>query len=306
MAVMSLAQCRSSNPSAKLVMALTAAAVEKQPLGHILAAAFQKAVKSGSAGFVAGTVQVLAFMWLRTAMNYQYKFGGSFAEVVSKLYKEGGIARLYQGLFPWAIFQAPLSRFGDVASNDMVLATMGALFPQVPVNIQTFVGSMTAALFRVAITPVDTCKTVLQTDGAKGWENLKGKMSKGGFFVLWTGWEGNYISNVVGNYPWFYTMNFMQKTIAVPKGNLAKLIRNAVCGAVASSVSDVVSNGIRVIKTKKQTHANSDIGYAAAAKEIIDKDGVYGVLFRGLETRVFTNVMQGMFFTVLWKYLASR
>ena len=41
-----------------------------------------------------------------------------------------GIARLYQGLFPWAIFQAPLSRFGDVASNDMVLALMGALFPQ--------------------------------------------------------------------------------------------------------------------------------------------------------------------------------
>ena len=48
------------------------------------------------------------------------------------LTRDSGIARLYQGLLPWAIFQAPLSRFGDVAANDMVLALMGALFPQAP------------------------------------------------------------------------------------------------------------------------------------------------------------------------------
>merc|ERR1711972_941601 len=111
---------------------------------------------------------------------------------------------------------------------------------------------------------------------------------------------------VIGNYPWFFAMNFMQKTVPIPQGALMKLLRNALNGAVASSVSDVVSNGIRVIKTKKQTHSQADIGYAAAAKEIYDKDGVYGVLFRGLETRIYTNVLQGAFFTVLWKYLANR
>merc|ERR1712203_435630 len=140
---------------------------------------------SGSAGFVAGTVQVLAFMWLRTAMNYQYKFGGSLVEVVTKLYKEGGFARFYKGLFPWAIFQAPLSRFGDVASNDMVLGVMGTLFPQLPVSVTTFLGSMSGAMFRVLITPVDTCKTALQTDGSKGWVRLQEKVSEGGLYVLW-------------------------------------------------------------------------------------------------------------------------
>ena len=93
--------------------------------------------------------------------GYRYKFGGTLPDVLQKLYREGGhfvasvtssqpmvsldllrllyflnrdsgIARLYQGLLPWAIFQAPLSRFGDVAANDMVLALMGALFPQAP------------------------------------------------------------------------------------------------------------------------------------------------------------------------------
>merc|ERR1719333_1023474 len=108
---------------------------------------------------------------------------------------------------------------------------------------------------------------------------LKEKVSKSGVLVLWSGWEGNYIANVVGNYPWFFTMNFLQKNVGVPEGAIAKLIRSAFCGAVASSVSDVVSNGIRVVKTKKQTHSDANIGYMAAAQEIVSNDGIYGVLF---------------------------
>lgn len=297
------ARCRYPRPV--LVMALTAATAKQPALRAVLLVALQKAVRSGSAGFLAGTMQVLAFMWLRTAMNFQYKHGGTLPEVLGKLYAEGGITRLYRGLFPWAIFQAPLSRFGDVAANDMSLAVMGALLPAVPVSVSTFLGSMSGAVWRIIITPVDTCKTVLQTDGSQGWKNLKAKVSKGGLLVLWAGWEGNYVANVVGNYPWFFAMNWLQKNVPVPKGALEKLVRSAFIGAVASSVSDVVSNSIRVVKTKKQTHTDASMGYIGATKEIIEKDGLYGVLFRGLETRIFTNVLQGAFFTVLWKYLAG-
>merc|ERR1712203_73953 len=127
---------------------------------------------------------------------------------------------------------------------------------------------------------------------------IQSKLKQGGLFVLWSGWEANYIANVVGNYPYFATMNVLQKQISVPGGVLMKLIRNAVIGAISSSVSDVVSNSIRVIKTKKQTSNDHSLGYAGAAKQVLDTDGVYGVLFRGLETRIYTNVMQGAFFTV--------
>lgn len=274
-------------------------------LGAVLGVAFKNAVRSGSAGFVAGAIQVVAFMWLRTAMNYQYKNGGTLMEVLRKLYKEGGIPRLYQGLLPWAIFQAPLSRFGDVASNDMMIASMAKLLPQVPVSMATFAGSTAAAAFRVFITPIDTCKTILQTDGDKGWILLKEKVRQKGLLVLWAGWEGNYIANVMGNYPWFATMNMLQKWVPVPEGSLPKLIRSAILGAIASSVSDIVSNSVRVVKTKKQTHQDATIGYLGAAREVVEKDGVQGLLFRGLETRIYTNVLQGAFFTVLWKYLAA-
>ena len=37
-------------------------------------------------------------MWLRTTMNYQYRYGTSTKEAMKKLYEEGGIARFYQGV----------------------------------------------------------------------------------------------------------------------------------------------------------------------------------------------------------------
>merc|ERR1712059_25610 len=110
---------------------------------------------------------------------------------------------------------------------------------------------MAAAAWRIIITPVDTCKTILQTDGDKGWKILQDKIGKGGPLVLWQGWEGNYLANVVGNYPWFAVMNFLSKNVSLPKGNIAELVRSAIIGAAASSVSDVISNSIRVVKTKK-------------------------------------------------------
>ena len=48
----------------------------------------------------------------------------------------------------------------------------------------------------------------------QGWVMLKEKMAKGGVTVLWAGWEGNYMANVIGNYPWFATMNVLQKHVA--------------------------------------------------------------------------------------------
>jgi hypothetical protein len=263
--------------------------------------AMAKAFQSGAGGFLAGACQVIAFMWLRTAMNYQYKNGGSLGSTLRILWAEGGIRRLYQGIFPWAILQAPLSRFGDTASNAMVLGIRSAVFPNVPLGFATAFGSFCGASWRVVITPIDTCKTTLQTDGAKGWGLLKEKVRRGGITVLWYGWEGNYLANVVGSYPFFFVLNFMSDHVPMVEGLWLGLLRHAFIGAVAATISDVVSNSIRVMKTKKQTSEDANMGYIKAAMEIIASDGFFGFMFRGLDTRIFTNVLQGAFFTVLWR-----
>ena len=46
----------------------------------------RSAAKAGVAAATAMTVQVACLMWMRTIMNYQYRHGGSFADVFKQLY----------------------------------------------------------------------------------------------------------------------------------------------------------------------------------------------------------------------------
>ena len=66
------------------------------------------------------TCQVVTLMWLRTTINYQYRYGTTTLDAFKSLYNQGGIFRFYKGVIP-ALIQAPLSRFGDTAANIGVL-----------------------------------------------------------------------------------------------------------------------------------------------------------------------------------------
>ena len=44
-------------------------------------------------------------MWMRTTMNYQYRYGTTTTQAMRKLYAEGGVLRFYRGITP-ALFQA--------------------------------------------------------------------------------------------------------------------------------------------------------------------------------------------------------
>lgn len=267
--------------------------------GDVMKKASQKAFRGGVAGFAAGVIQVGSFMWMRTTMNYQYANGGTLGNALKTLYKEGGIPRFYRGL-PYAIIQNPLSRFGDTAANTGILAALEAFYPQMPVPVMTGFASAGGASWRIFLTPVDTFKTTLQVQGSGALELLKNKVKQGGVGVLYSGAAANFAANWVGNYPWFATFNYLQANVPKMDGT-SGLARNAAIGATASIVSDCVSNSLRVVKTVKQTNADASLGYIDVVKQVIAKDGVKGLFGRGLQTRMLTNVMQSMVFSVFWK-----
>merc|ERR1712216_319372 len=104
-----------------------------------------------------------------------------------------------------------------------------------------------------------------------------------------------------GHYPWFVTHNYLKEYWKGPKGKGAGVFRNAIIGLCSSAVSDVVSNSIRVVKTKKQT-AKEVLSYMATISLIVSEDGVQGLFLRGLGTKLITNGVSAMLFTILWKY----
>jgi len=93
----------------------------------------------------------------------------------------------------------------------------------------------------------------------------------------------------------------LQQRIPKPEDQTQKLVRNAFIGICSSAVSDTVSNSLRVIKTVKQTTADANLGYVGVVKAIIERDGLKGLFGRGLKTRLLTNIMQSMVFSVAWK-----
>ena len=87
----------------------------------------------------------------------------------------------------------------------------------------------------------------------------------------------------------------------MPNNTLQKISRRALIGFVASVASDSISNSLRVVKTYRQVN-ETKIGYTAAARAVIAVDGLRGLLGRGLKTRILANGLQGLMFSVLWKF----
>jgi len=276
----------------------------QQSVRQIISKAGAKAFGGGLSGASAAVLQVLSLMWLRTTMNYEYRYGTSTLEAMNKLYQEGGVARFYQGL-PFALIQGPLSRFGDVASNAGVFSLLEAFSAteNLPIAVKTALASGAASVWRIFIMPVDTYKTTLQVEGVKGISQLKTKIEQKSFTVLYEGALATCAASFVGNFPWFITYNTLASSLPLtdPDDVLLTIVRNAALGMSASCVSDCCSNSLRVVKTTKQT-SKVQISYLQALQEVVNKDGVSGLFGRGLKTRLLTNMLQGALFSVAWKY----
>lgn len=273
---------------------------KQESFAEIMNRSAKRALGGGVAGASAMVVQVSSLMWMRTAMNYQYRYGTTTTEAFRHLWKDGGVLRFYRGYWA-ALAQGPLSRFGDTASNTGMLALLDSYdsTKDLAAAQKTFFASGASSAFRVFLTPVDTVKTIMQVEGRPGLKILFDKAKVKGPTVYYHGALATASANFAGNYPWFATYNTLQEAIPRYEETHKRLGRSAFIGFCSSLVSDCVSNPLRVIKTVRQTSATT-ISYYDTVTSILEKDGLVGMWGRGLKTRIATNAMQAMMFTVMW------
>lgn len=160
----------------------------KMTLNQILIKAGKRGLGGGLPGAVAGAVQVITLMWLRTIINYQCRYGTTSRQAFVTLLNDGGIPRFYRGL-SFALIQAPLARFVSTAANDGVEALLAALdfTKEWGPGRTTFVASIVVGAWRMLLMPIDTCKTVLQVDSAEGFRQLMRRVRAGKVGVLYQG-----------------------------------------------------------------------------------------------------------------------
>lgn len=268
-------------------------------LAEVLEKASKSAMRGGIAGACAMGANVGALMWMRTTMNYQYRNGTTFPVALRTLYAEGGIPRFYRGVLP-ALIQGPLSRFGDTAANTGMLTLMDSLesTQHLSVGVKTVGASAAAAIFRIFLMPVDTVKTTMQVTGS--FKPVVSKVKASGPTVLWHGSLAAASATFVGHYPWFFTYNYLSEKIPKQDTQLAEVGRRALIGFCSSAISDTCSNSIRVVKVYKQSHPDA-LTYPQVVRRVIQESGMFGLFFRGLETKLLANGLQGLLFSVLWK-----
>jgi hypothetical protein len=194
------------------------------PLNQILLKASRRGLGGGIPGAVAGVVQVLTLMWLRTIINYQCRYGTSFVRAVSILYREGGIGRFYRGL-SFALVQAPISRFVSTAANDGVISLMANLegTQSWGPGKTTVIASFVVGFWRMLLMPLDTCKTVLQVDSVEGFRNLMRRVKSGKVGVLYQGAIANAFSSILGHYPWYVLVVFVLGVDVILYGIVGRL-----------------------------------------------------------------------------------
>mmetsp|Transcript_17252 Transcript_17252/g.47173 ORF Transcript_17252/g.47173 Transcript_17252/m.47173 type:complete len:386 (+) Transcript_17252:156-1313(+) len=276
-------------------------------LNQILVRAGKRGLGGGVSGALAGVVQVVALMWLRTITNYQCRYGTTFRQALQTLLNEGGIRRLYKGL-AFALIQAPITRFVSTAANDSVESAL-ASFKQTRLwgpERTTIVASLVVGFARILLMPIDTMKTVLQVDSLEGFRGLMRRLKMGKFMVLYEGAAAVAIMGVVGHYPWFMTYNFLHVRPWLKEMVPSPFLRNAFIGFMASIVSDTATNVFRVVKTTKQvTGSKNNSSYAEIIRMILAADGWKGLFGRGLRSRLASNALQSILFTVCWRGFAE-
>lgn len=101
-----------------------------------------------------------------------------------------------------------MARFGDTAANAGILALLqsNSYLKDLPSPIKTIFASLCAAAFRMILTPVDTLKTTLQVQGARGMTLLRQRIKSDGVGSLWWGAFATAAATFVGHYPWFATV----------------------------------------------------------------------------------------------------
>ncbi len=193
-----------------------------------------------------------------------------------------------------------MSRFGDTAANTGMLTLLNSMdqTKDMAVGVKTVAASGAAAAFRIFLMPVDTVKTTMQVTGS--FSNVVNKVKASGPTVLYHGALASASATFVGHYPWFFTYNYLSEKIPKQDTQLGELGRRAILGFCSSAVSDTCSNSIRVVKVYKQSSTEA-ISYPEVVRKVIAESGLRGLFFRGLETKILANGMQGILFSILWK-----
>ena len=199
---------------------------------------------------------------------------------------EGGIRRFYAGA-QYALLQGPLSRFGDTAANAGVLYVLDG--STLPILAQTACASA-AALMEIGQYHRSTRQKRCSSPRHVGLKYIDGARRQRRPWcsgpVLWA-----IVATFLGHYPWFATNNYLEARVPPPpKKSRTKNYYEEQPSASLPVSSLIVSRTRRASSRRRSRRRWCPLTYVEAALAVVDRDGIAGLLWRGLAAKILRNV----------------
>ncbi|KAJ3512703.1 hypothetical protein NLJ89_g3372 [Agrocybe chaxingu] len=213
-----------------------------------------------AAGAIAGISEILTFYPLdvvKTRMQLergQAQFGlvGTFRNIV----KEEGVGRLYRGLVPPLLLEAP-KRAVKFAANDFWGRTYMDLSGEKKMtqNLSVLTGCSAGATESFVVVPFELVKIKLQdkTSTYKGpMDVVKQVIRKDGLLGLYAGMESTFWRHVYWNGGYFGCIHQVKALLPKPETPQGELLNNFISGSIGGFAGTLVNTPFDVVKSRIQ------------------------------------------------------
>ena len=247
-------------------------------------------VEMGIPGGIAGGVQLSSLYWLRTIIKYQYVYPQTLMATSRNLWKEQDRYRLYRGFIP------NLSKvfLGKIGESSLIKHFQPENHNDIFQNTILTAGIITA--WKTLMMPLDTIGNSYQVNGLNSKEIIKNRIKRQGVSTLWSG-TLVYLNISFINYSiWVYTYHYLNKCLPT---QINSDLRNGFIGLSSTFMADIVINPLRVLKTNIQSHPEKK-KYSEIYRQVFKNRRDY---FRGIQTKMIFNCLNGALYVILWKRL---
>jgi solute carrier family 25 2-oxodicarboxylate transporter 21 len=228
------------------------AAEKKKPLPFIA---------NFAAGAIAGVSEILTFYPLdvvKTRMQLEtgkakHGLAGTFSAIV----KEEGAGRLYRGLVPPLLLEAP-KRAVKFAANDFWGKRYMHLTGESKMNQQLSIltGCSAGASESFVVVPFELVKIKLQDKNstfAGPLDVLRQVVRKEGLLGLYTGMEATFWRHLWWNGGYFGCIHQVRSLLPSPENQQAQLMNNFISGSVGGFVGTALNTPFDVVKSRIQS-----------------------------------------------------
>ncbi|CAA7263942.1 unnamed protein product [Cyclocybe aegerita] len=213
-----------------------------------------------AAGAIAGISEILTFYPLdvvKTRMQLergQAQFGlvGTFRNII----KEEGVGRLYRGLVPPLLLEAP-KRAVKFAANDFWGKTYMDMSGEKKMtqSLSVLTGCSAGATESFVVVPFELVKIKLQdkTSTYKGpMDVVKQVIRKDGLLGLYAGMESTFWRHVYWNGGYFGCIHQVKALLPKPETQQGELLNNFISGSIGGFAGTLVNTPFDVVKSRIQ------------------------------------------------------